>query len=68
MSGPFVITWEAKRIIQDGTFGGGDLALDDIRVSECEEGSSTVPTSDLGAFIYNRIYVILLNPCKLRHS
>lgn len=35
MLGPFSLLWKAKRIIKNGAYGGGDLGLDDIRVSEC---------------------------------
>lgn len=36
--GPFQLIWTGKRLLKNGVFGGGDIALDDIRVSECTDG------------------------------
>ena len=35
-SGEFRLMWNAKRILKSGAYGDGDLAIDDIRLTECD--------------------------------
>lgn len=49
---PLRLVWRAKRILSNsGAFGGGDIAVDDIRLTECpaDEAVSTTVAPLLGA-------------------
>ena len=35
-AGEFRLMWNAKRILKSGAYGNGDLAIDDIRLTECD--------------------------------
>lgn len=47
---PLQLVWRAKRVLRNGAFGGGDLAVDDIKLSEClpDDISSTTAAPLLG--------------------
>lgn len=44
-SGQFRLVWNAKRILKSGAYGNGDLAIDDIRLTECEGDDLTGTTA-----------------------
>lgn len=42
LDGPFQLVWKGKRVkTASGEFGGGDLAVDDLQVTECDPADVT---------------------------
>ena len=48
-AGEFRLMWNAKRILKSGAYGIGDLAIDDIRLTECDAidlvGTTVMPSA-----------------------
>lgn len=46
LDGPFRLVWKGKRVKSaSGEFGGGDLAIDDIQVTECTSTDLNPPAA-----------------------
>lgn len=45
VNGPVQFLWKAKRVLKDGVYGGGDIALDDIKLEEC--GAPDLPVTTI---------------------